>query len=147
MEDKNIFKSIREKHGLTQDQMAERVLVTRQAVSLWETGERLPNTETLKLISKEFDVSINTLLGSPRKLICQCCGMPLNEDDMISREVEGDFNEDYCKWCYEGGKFVYSTKASLIEFLMGHMPNPENLTDEERRSQYDGYLSELNHWK
>ncbi len=38
MEDKNIFKSIREKHGLTQDQMAERVLVTRQAVSLWETG-------------------------------------------------------------------------------------------------------------
>lgn len=147
MEDKNIFKSIREKHGLTQDQMAERVLVTRQAVSLWETGERLPNTETLKLISKEFDVSINTLLGSPRKLICQCCGMPLNEDDMISREVEGDFNEDYCKWCYEGGKFVYSTKSSLIEFLMGHMPNPENLTDEERRSQYDGYLSELNHWK
>ena len=45
-------------------------------------GETVPNTETLKLLSKEFGVSINTLLGAPRKLICQCCGMPL-EDDRI----------------------------------------------------------------
>ena len=36
----------------------------------------MPNTETLKLLSKEFDVSINTLLGTPRQLVCQCCGEP-----------------------------------------------------------------------
>ena len=52
--------------------MAQRLLVTRQAVSRWETGETLPNTETLKLLSREFGLSINTLLGSPRQLICQC---------------------------------------------------------------------------
>ena len=46
--------------------------VTRQAVSRWETGETVPNTETLKLLSRLFDVSNNTLLGSPRQLICQC---------------------------------------------------------------------------
>lgn len=44
--------------------------------------------ETLKLLSKLFDVSINTLLGAPRKLICQCCGMPL-EDSNISKETDG----------------------------------------------------------
>ena len=78
METYKILKDLREQHHLTQEQLAERVLVTRQAVSRWETGETQPNTETLKLLSREYDVSINTLLGSPRTLICQCCGMPLS---------------------------------------------------------------------
>ncbi|MBS6560405.1 MAG: zinc ribbon domain-containing protein [Clostridiales bacterium] len=50
---------------------------------------------------------MNTLLGSPRKLVCQCCGMPLSEDNLISRESDGIYNEDYCRWCYIDGKFVY----------------------------------------
>ena len=146
MEIKEILKGLREKNGLTQDELAEKVLVTRQAVSRWETGETQPNTETLKLLSKEYNVSINTLLGSPRQLICQCCGMPLTEDEMISREPDGIFNDDYCKWCYTDGAFVYSDKSALIDFMLGHMPNPENTPDEERRAQFDGYLSQLKHW-
>lgn len=92
METKNIIFELRTNRGLSQDELAERICVTRQAVSRWENGETVPNTETLKLLSKLFDVSINTLLGSPRKLICQCCGMPL-EDSVISKEPDGDFNE------------------------------------------------------
>ena len=72
METKDIIFQLRTKSGLTQDELAEKIFVTRQAVSRWETGETMPNTETLKMLSKLFDVSINTLLGSPRKLICQC---------------------------------------------------------------------------
>ena len=147
MEIKDILKSLREKKGLTQDQLAERVMVTRQAVSRWENGETQPGTDTLKLLSGEFDVSINTLLGSPRQLVCQCCGMPLNEDSMISKEADGSFNEDYCKWCYNDGKFAYDSKDSLLDFLISHMPNPESLPDDQRRMQYDGYLSQLKHWK
>ena len=142
------IKSLREKHGLSQDQLAERVMVTRQAVSRWETGETQPNTDTLQLLSKEFDVSINTLLGKPRQLICQCCGMPLSEDEVISKEPDGSFNEDFCKWCYADGKFAYKTKDSLLDYLVGHMPNPDNTPDDERRAQFDGYLSQLKkHWK
>ncbi len=147
MESKIILKNLREKHGLTQDQLAERVMVTRQAVSRWETGETQPNTETLKLLSKEYDVSINTLLGAPRQLICQCCGMPLNEDEMISREPDGSFNEDYCKWCYADGAFAYGSRDQLLDFLIGHMPDPQHLPEEERRAQYDQYLLQLKHWK
>ena len=80
METKDILKKLREDNNLTQDQMAEKVLVTRQAISRWENGETQPNVDTLKILSREFNVSINTLLGSPRKLYCQCCGMPLTED-------------------------------------------------------------------
>ena len=65
METKDIFYKLRIKKGLSQEELAEKVFVTRQAVSRWETGETIPNIDTLKLLSKLFDVSINTLLGSP----------------------------------------------------------------------------------
>ena len=100
MEIRDILKNLREKSQLTQEKLAERIMVTRQAVSRWETGETQPNTEALKLLSREFDVSINTLLGSPRQLVCRCCGMKLSEDELISREPDGSYNEDYCKWCH-----------------------------------------------
>ena len=77
MEVFEILKTLREKNNLTQEEMANRVNITRQAVSRWETGETQPNPEMLKVLSREFNVSINTLLGSPRQLFCQCCGMPL----------------------------------------------------------------------
>lgn len=143
---KTIIFELRTQKGLTQDELAEKVFVTRQAVSRWENGETIPSPETLKLLSKELDVSINTLLGSPRRLFCQCCGMPL-EDSILSKEPEGEFNEDYCKWCYTGGEFVYTSKEELLDYLIENMPNPENLQENQRRSQFDTYLSQLKHWK
>ena len=114
METRTILKQLRENHHLTQDQMAERLMVTRQAVSRWENGETQPNTDTLRMLSREFNVSINTLLGSPRKLICQCCGMPL-EDAIIGRNKDGSLNEDYCQWCFayrRPGPLLYETDAA-----------------------------------
>lgn len=146
METKDVIINLRTARGLSQEALAERVFVTRQAVSRWKTGETTPNTETLKLLSGLFGVSINTLLGAPRRLICQCCGMPLSEDGLISRETDGSFNEDYCKWCYDGGEFAYKSKDALVDFLMSHMPNPDNVPDETRRAQYDAWLSQLSHW-
>ena len=105
MDTKDIIFELRSKSGLSQEALAEKVFVTRQAVSRWENGETTPNIETLKLLSRLFDVSINTLLGSPRELVCQCCGMPL-EDCNISREINGLFNEEYCKWCYADGEYT-----------------------------------------
>ena len=147
MEIRTILKQLREAHNLTQEELAERVLVTRQAVSRWENGETQPSTDTLLLLSRELGVSINTLLGSPRTLVCQCCGMPLSEDGLISREPDGSFNEEYCRWCYADGVFVYPTKESLLGFLLAHSPNPDGLPDEQRREQYDSYLSQLRHWQ
>ena len=105
METKDIIYELRTKKELSQEELAEKIFVTRQAVSRWETGETMPSIDALKLLSQLFDVSINTLLGSPRELICQCCGMPL-EDSNTSRETNGSFNEEYCKWCYADGEYT-----------------------------------------
>lgn len=145
METKDVIFELRTKNGLSQDALAEKLYVTRQAVSRWETGETVPNTETLKLLSKLFDVSINTLLGAPRKLICQCCGMPL-EDAFVSKEPDGTFNEEYCKWCYTDGKFAYTSLAELTDFLVGHMAN-ENWLPEQARAYFEAQLPKLNYWQ
>lgn len=145
MNTKEIILELRTKNGLSQDELANKVFVTRQAVSRWENGETVPNTETLKLLSKLFDVSINTLLGSPRKLVCQCCGMPL-EDSLISREKDGAFNEEYCKWCYSNGEFTYTDMNALIDFCAGHMAN-ENWSAEQVRAYMSDMLPKLGYWK
>lgn len=145
METKDVIFELRTKNSLSQDELAEKVYVTRQAVSRWENGETIPNTETLKLLSKLFDVSINTLLGSPRKLICQCCGMPL-DDSSISRETDGTFNEEYCKWCYTDGKFVYTSLEELTDFLVEHMSN-EDWTKEQARAFFESQLPKLHYWQ
>lgn len=146
METKNIILELRTQRGMSQDALAEKLMVTRQAVSRWENGETVPNTETLKLLSKEFDVSINTLLGAPRKLICQCCGMPLEEDGLLGRDGDGTLNENYCKWCYADGTYMYSDMDELIDVCVRNMVN-ENISEEQARSYMKDLLPQLDYWK
>ena len=145
MATKDVILSLRTKNGLSQDELAEKVFVTRQAVSRWENGETVPNPDTLKLLSALFDVSINTLLGAPRKLICQCCGMPL-EDSLLSREPDGSFTEDSCKWGYADGQFAYQDLQTLTDFLVEHMSN-ENWSAEQARAYFEAQLPQLQHWR
>ena len=145
MEAKDVLHELRIKNGLSQDALAEKVFVTRQAVSRWENGETVPNTETLKLLSGLFNVSINTLLGSPRKLVCQCCGMPL-EDAIIGREKDGTLNEDYCKWCYADGTYTYSDMDDLIEVCVRNMVS-EQFPEEQVRAYLKETLPKLDYWK
>ena len=145
METRTILKQLRENHHMTQDQMAERLMVTRQAVSRWENGETQPNTDTLRLLSKEFNVSINTLLGSPRQLVCQCCGMPL-EDAIIGRNKDGSLNEDYCQWCYADGTYTYSDMDDLIRVCIPHMVK-QGFSEDQARSYMKQMLPTLDYWK
>lgn len=145
MQVKDVILELRTKKDMTQGELAKKVFVTRQAVSRWESGETVPNTETLKLLSKLFDVSINTLLGCPNKLICQCCGMPL-DDTSISKEPDGSFNEEYCKWCYTGGKFIYTKLSQLTDFLVENTAS-EKWPKEQARAFYEEELPKLKYWK
>ncbi len=145
MNTKDVILELRTKYGMSQDDLAEKVYVTRQAVSRWENGDTVPNTETLKLLSRLFNVSINTLLGSPRQLVCQCCGMPL-EDKIIGRDKDGALNEDYCKWCYADGTYTYSNMDELIDVCIPHMVD-EGFTEEQARVYMKQLLPKLDYWK
>ena len=145
METKEVLAQLRNKHGLSQAEIADKLFVTRQAVSRWETGETVPNTETLKLISKTFGVSINTLLGQPQQLICQSCSMPLDDDDLISKEVDGSLNEQYCKYCYGNGQFMQNCSLDeMVEICVSHLQNMD--PDAARQYMYER-LPQLERWK
>ena len=58
-----IIKKLRTDKGLTQDELAEKIYVTRTAISKWESGRGFPNIESLKAISKCFSVSLDELLS------------------------------------------------------------------------------------
>jgi len=59
----NILK-LRKKSGLSQEQLGEKIKVSRQTISNWEIDKTFPNSEQLKMISKELNVSIDELLNN-----------------------------------------------------------------------------------
>ena len=58
---------LRKKNGLSQEQLGDKVNVTRQTISNWELGETSPNPEQLKLLSKALNISIDDLLDNDIK--------------------------------------------------------------------------------
>ena len=143
MKTKKMLKELRETHGLSQDEMAEKLFVTRQAVSRWETGKTVPNTETLKLISEAFGVSINALLGQPQNTTCQVCGSPL-DNSSYSREADDAVNQQYCKWCYIDGAHKYHDMEEVINDVVPrwNWGTPEQMAEFLRKQ-----LVTLEHWK
>jgi len=57
------LKKLRKENNLTQDDLAEKIFVTRTAVSKWETGQGYPSIESLKLLAKLFDTTIDELVS------------------------------------------------------------------------------------
>ena len=62
---------LRKKQGLSQEELGEKIDVTRQTISNWELGETSPNPEQLKLLSKELNISIDELLDNDIKSVLE----------------------------------------------------------------------------
>ena len=152
METKDILLALRKKLGLTQDEFAEKLLLTRQAVSRWENGETVPKTDTLKLISETFHVSVDYLLGRP-PVLCQSCGMPIYEDSERGTEEDGSLSKEYCTYCYQHGTFTQDvTMEEMVEHNLQFLDQWNesaglHLTKEEARESLLQFLPSLNRWK
>ena len=71
--------------------------------------------------------------------------MPL-DNETLSREPDGEINEDYCKWCYSGGEFKYESAEELIDFCVNHMATDEWPADQVR-AHMEAVLPSLKRWK
>ena len=83
---------LRKRNGLSQGELAEKLGVSRQAVSKWECGESLPDTDNLITISKLFDVSLDDLIGNSQKKID--LREKIEPDSEVDIEECKDFNQD-----------------------------------------------------
>ncbi len=71
----NLIK-LRKEKGMTQEELAFEVGVSRQSVSKWETGEAEPNVSTLKSLANIFDVSLDSLLGDTVEVVATAQSQP-----------------------------------------------------------------------
>lgn len=62
------LQELRKKKGLTQEELAEVLYVSRTAISKWESGRGMPNIESLKAIAKFFGITVDVLLSSEEVL-------------------------------------------------------------------------------
>lgn len=112
----DIIASIRTEKGLTQEQMARGLFVTRQAVSRWETGETQPSIDMVKLICVTYGVPLERFFEMPAEYYCQCCSMPIPDPSLHGTEADGTPSDSYCKWCYQEGDFT-AKDVDMDEFI------------------------------
>lgn len=140
-----IIKTLRESFLMTQQDLAQQLHVTRQAVSRWENDETIPGSDLLLSMSGIFGVSVDALLESKQIRYCECCGMPL-ETSIMSKDKNGNLDERYCKWCLQEGTFLYTDVDQMLDFLVKNVPH-DNLDDSQARDFFRHSLQQLPYWK
>ena len=92
------LKSARKSIGLTQGQLAEKLLVSRLAITKWEAGKGMPDIENLKQLSKLLNISIDSLLDSGENIDLSVTRQEINLSDYAyTRKIKG-------RWSSKAGK-------------------------------------------
>jgi len=144
---------IRKKSGLTQDEFAAKLFVTRQAVSRWENGKTTPTVDTLKMISELFKIDANSFFSAADAPVCQSCSMPLKKIDEFGLNADKTANTEYCQYCFSGGKFTHNrTIEEMVEANLRFLKeyNAESGTkfsEDEARVILKAHLATLKRWK
>ena len=144
---KDVLPTIRQERGLTQQELAEKLYVTRQAVSRWETGETTPGIDMIKLLAVTLEVPIGVLLEMPEHF-CQSCGMPIIEPSVQGTEADGSLSDDYCKMCYQHGHYTYETDLdNMIEGCAPYLMKATGMSRDDAVSLMGAMLPNLKRWK
>lgn len=144
---KDVLPRLRRERGLTQEDLAQKLFITRQAVSRWETGETAPGIDMTKLIAVTLDVPVTELLEMPEHY-CQSCGMMFTAPDQHGHEADGAEVEDFCRWCYDDGAYTYeTTMEDMIEDCAPRMAEAMGWTVDESASLLGAVLPTLKRWK
>ena len=98
-----VLKEIRQKHGLTQDDLAQKLHVSRSAIARWESEKGIPDIGNLIAISREFDISLDTLI---------------KEDERLEKKVIEDSKAK--KWHYLVIFYLFSVLVEIAIFAYLH---------------------------
>ena len=144
----DVLVRIRKERNLTQDDLARKLFVTRQAVSRWERGETSPGIDMCKLIAATCDVPVTLLLEMPDGDFCQSCGMPFFQEKDHGTEADGSPSEEFCSWCYRDGAFLEDeTLEDLVERCAPGMAESCRITLDEAVSFMGALLPTLKRWR
>lgn len=79
--------------------------------------------------------------------ICQSCAMPMPEDSMLGTDSNGAINEEYCKWCYNGGKFLHDVTMEEFIDMCSQFGEQAGMTNEQMREFCTQVFPTLKRWQ
>ncbi len=123
----NRLVKLRKENGLSQEELAEKIGISRQAVSKWERAEASPDTDNLILLARLYGVSLDVLLATEDEI-----PEPQAEERTGADENSCDRCDDFSKDCHDCKKkkeynpwlaFPYPVFVTIAYLLMGFLGN------------------------
>lgn len=130
------LREARKKAGMTQEQLAEVLSISRQAVTKWESDKGIPDVENLKLIAKVLDVSIDYLLDEEGILDLSYTKEPINLEDYAgcnTTRTKRLIKKD--KWCDE------AVRAKFPEARINYLQHKQIMAKKEKGIQTAFWLT------
>lgn len=122
------LKEARKEVGLSQEQLAEKMCVSRSAIAKWETDKGMPDINNLKVMSKLLNVSVDYLLDDEEKISFNEIKEAININDY---EKTGKCRDKKDAACYEKNKdanaiyaLVRNKKMNRIEWIIDFIVQP-----------------------
>lgn len=120
------IKEIRKRFGLSQEQLAEIINVSRQAITKWETGGGLPDVSNLQELSKVFGVTVDYLLDDDRNLPALSMKVELDKDKYKNKlKMYLEVLRDYYPEPYEVYVLTRTKRLNFIELALDTFIAPE----------------------
>ncbi|MCL2521283.1 MAG: helix-turn-helix domain-containing protein [Erysipelotrichales bacterium] len=145
---------IRRLNGITQEELARKLFVTRQAVSRWENGDTTPSIEILQKITGLFNLDSTTNFGVAGTFFCQSCGSHYPAEGFNGLNKDTSPSEDYCKYCYVDGSYgkedetIEEMVEQGIPYRLKSINNPDGYVDEETaREEMLKFYKTLKRWR
>jgi len=125
------LKKARKEAGLTQEQLAEKINVSRSAIAKWETDKGMPDIDNLKLLSQLVDVSIDYLLDEDEGISFNEIKEPINLDDYVKTGKCRNKKDAVCLAKYHDADsiipLVRVRKLSMKEWIVDAIVEPNIL--------------------
>lgn len=115
----SVFKELRIKSGLTQQEMADRLKISRSSIGMYENGEREPSFELLEIIADYFNVDMNYLLGKKELSEHIPQGYYLNEDAREAAQFLFD-NPEY-KVLFDASRKVKKDDIQFVKEMIDRL--------------------------
>lgn len=111
------------------------------------------NPKAFDAYEATFPAKEKTMQPGQLPQFCQSCGMPLTKNDDCGTNADGSINFDYCKYCYQGGKFLQDCTmdemiehcAQFVDEVNKNLPQP--MTREEYVNMMHSFFPMLRRWK
>ena len=113
------LREIRKKFGLSQEQLAEIMNVSRQAITKWENDSGIPDVSNLQELSKVFGLTVDYLLNDQNQLPALIMQKELDKDKYKNKlSSYAEILKEYYGEPYEIYTLTREKKMNLIEFLI-----------------------------